>query len=350
MDFDEMEQLPQHYYPEVRRARVILLALGILYTYRLPSVMGEIGNMLFSFAIPTFYILSGYLVLRKSRETGKRILRAIGRTAICFVILAAVYLLLSLLADRAETLSLLGQKSFWVDFLLLNVWGLPLGASIWYVQALLYAYIIIYILYKCRLLRFDIVIAAVCLALAFFVGECAVPVGFHFLGHDYLGGNFLTRALPYLLLGGFLHRKKAFFERMSRKTYALIAAFGMVLGLVEFAVFTGTDRVIYFGHVLGTTFVAVAITLFVIFTETRSMWNEGIESLSRYELMIPYYVCAPVYYVLTQFFINNFENKAHYFTELTGLMTVFFSFLLLQPYCFFRWKLLRHRAHRARGH
>lgn len=51
------------------------------------------------------------------------------------------------------------------------------------------------------------------LAVTVLTGELAGVVGFRFLGHEYLPGCFLTRALPYALAGCLIHRKLSRFGR-----------------------------------------------------------------------------------------------------------------------------------------
>ena len=325
----------RYYLDAVKKMRVILMACAILYTFSTISLLGDIGSALFSFAFPALFIISGFLVLRKSKNVEKRILSTIKRTAICFVILFAADLILSLFIDGQTTLELLKSKSFWIDFLLLNICKLPVGSTLWFVQALLYAYIIIYLIYKCKLLKFDIYIAGLCLVVTLLTGELSSVIGFNFLGHDYIGGNFLTRALPYILIGCFINRKKDYFRNIGSKKHIGIAVIGVVLSAAEYVVLALTGKKVYVGHLLGMGIVAVAISLFCFFVNGMKMRSKALKYLSRNELMIPFFVCSPIYDLLILLFRSS-QPLANYFGNYIGIITLVISFLVLYLYYYFR--------------
>ena len=197
-------QLQDFYLPSVTKMRLFLMMGAILYTFGSIAGLQDLNGVIFGFTFPSLFIISGYVVLWESDDTEKRILRTIRRTAICFVILGICYFGLSLVLEPSYTLATISTKKFWFDFILLNVWSLPIGSTIWFVQSLLYAYIIIYVIYKLKLLRFDILFVVLCLAVTLLTGELASVVGVNFFGHNCIGGNFLTRALPYILIGCFI--------------------------------------------------------------------------------------------------------------------------------------------------
>ncbi len=332
---DNKVQKKRYYLPAVKKLRLLLMICAILYTYGFYGSLGAINDILFGFAFPALYIISGYIVLRKSPNIEKRILRTIGRTAICFVILFAVYFGLSLLADKAGTLALVTTKRFWIDFLLFNICSLPIGSTIWFVQALLYAYIIIYVIYKLRLLRFDIVIAALCLVVTVISGELSSVVGFHLLGHSYLGGNFLTRALPYILIGCFIHRKKMYFASLRNIHYVIIFSAGASLAIVESLVLLETGNDLYFGHLLGMGLIAVVFCMFCLFRTRMDVRSKPLKNLSRFELAIPYYVCSPLYYVMA-LWLSSSKEYIKIFGDIAGIITLFFSIIALVLYVVFR--------------
>lgn len=336
------EQKVQHhhrhiyYRPEIEKMRLLLMACSILYTYGIYLLLGDINNALFGFSFPALYIISGYLVLRKSENIEKRILRTVGRTAICFVILFSVYFVLSLLLEREATLAVVTTKKFWFDFLVLNDCNLSIGFPIWYVQALLYAYIIIYVIYKLKLLKFDIYIAALCLVVTVLTGELAGVIGFNFFGHTYLSGNFLTRALPYILIGCFIHRKKKYFADLKTKHFFIIILAGFVLSIAEYFVLGITNSIVYVSHLLGMGLVAVGISLFAFFVEGMKIKSKALNKLSRYELMIPYFVCSIIYYLLVKFVQSQNEQVVYELANLIGIITTVLSFLAMYVYIYFR--------------
>ncbi len=323
------------YHKEIKKARTVLLAFAILYTFGIHPAVKNIGYIVFGFSVPVFFIMSGYLVLRGSKDIEKRILRAIKRTAICFIILAAAYFALSIVFEPKATIAAVTTKIFWFDFLALNIWSLPVGSTIWYVQALLYAYIIVYIFYKSKLLKFDIYIAAICLAVTFICGDFSSFIGFNLFGHTYIGGNFLTRALPYILIGGFMHRKKDDFSHLKTKHYILIGIAGLALSFIEYFGLSFFKKTIYTGHTLGTTLTAISVCMFIFMIKGMKLRSKYFKTLSRFEMMIPYFICSPIYYFLVSELKSDGE-LAYFMGGFASLFVAVASFVILYVYAFIR--------------
>ncbi len=319
--------------------RLLLMMGAILYTYGTFYGFGDLNGAVFGFVFPALYIISGYVVLFESDDTDKRILRTIKRTAICFGILAVFYFGLSMAFEPAVTIAKVSSKAFWVNFLLFNIWSLPIGSTIWFVQALLYSYIIIYVIYKLKLLKFDIFLAVLCLAVTVLTGELSSVVGFNLLGHTYLGGNFLTRALPYILIGCFIERKGEFFvTRLNLISHIGIFVVGIILTIGEYLALALTGNKGYVGHIFGMGIVAVAICLFTFFVSEMEMQSILLGSLTRYEMMIPFYVCSPIYY-LTVTLLQHDEELFKYLSSFAGIITLMLSIAVLYLYAFMRFVL-----------
>lgn len=324
----------RYYIPAVKKLRLVLIAFAILYTVGFLPIFGDINSLVLGFAFPALYIVSGYLVLRQSEDTEQRILRAIKRTAICFAIMFVAYSGLSLILYTKNTIELFTQASFWIDFLLLNIFLLPVGSTIWYVQALLYAYIIIYLLYKLKLLKFDIYIAALCLACTLISGELASVVGFNFLGHQYIPGNFLTRALPYILIGCFIDRKKEIVKSLSIKKCIRLIFVGLILSVAEYVILNLTGNKIYVGHLLGMGVMAVAVALLPFYSmEEMGLRSERLSMLTRFELAVPYFVCSPIFALYIKIFQHFDEFSV---LNYVGIMTLFTSMVMLYVYFYIR--------------
>ena len=346
MDQNEMQpSLTERYYlPSVKKMRLFLTAFAILFTFGVSEELKEVSGTVLGFVFPTLYIICGYLVLREDVDLEKRILRAIGRTAICFISLTVIYFLLSLAFEPAFTLAAVATKRFWFDFIVMNVWNLPIGSTVWFVQALLYAYIAIFFLYKCKLLKFDIFFAVLFLAVTLLTGEFSSVVGFGFLWYGYFSGNFFTRALPYLLIGSFIHRKKEFFCSLRTGVYGAIAAVGVALSIGEYYALAATGHKVYTAHLFGMGLVAVALSLVILYMRDDGVRIELLRELSRFEFGIPYFVCAPVYYFLCRIAQDGGEPLAFLRTfagPLTMLISValFFLYALLRYFVF----IIRHR-------
>ena len=342
---EEKLQQPRYYLPSIKKMRLLMMMGAILYTYGVYAGLSDLNGVIFGFSFPALYIISGYVVLWESPDLEKRILRAIKRAAICFVILFAVFFAMSLFVNKIGTLAIVSKKSFWINFLVFNVCDLPIGSTIWYVQALLYAYIIIYVIYKCKLLKFDIYIAAFCLVITMLTGELASVIGFDLFGKTYIGGNFLTRALPYILIGSFIQRKENFFFYGLDFLKNLVIFFvGIVLTIVEYYAITSTGNNVYVGHLFGMGVVAVGFCLFCFFVDGMRIRSSLLMSLTRYEIMIPFFICSPVYYLVVSLVARD-EEWIYYLGEYLGVLTLLLSVAILYIYAFLRF-LIFYLLHR----
>lgn len=331
----------QYYRPGVLKMRLVLIICAILYTYGSHTALTSANGVIFGFSFPALYIFSGYLVLRKSQNIEKRIIRAISRAAVCFLIMFATSVVLSLVANTSGTIKLLANRAFWLNLLILNKSYLPIGSVMWSVQALLYAYIIIYFIYKLDLLHLDIYIAIICLIFTVASGELSSVLDFKIRSFTYIGGNFLTRALPYVLIGCFIHRKKGFFYRLDTAWYYAIIAVGIVFSIVEYCALFLTDNLRYTGHTVGSGLVAVGICLLTVFMSEAEIQSELLNPLSRYEIMLPFFVSSPIYYFLLWFFANHHSEVMDKVSDFTGILTVILSVLALYVYSVFRKYVLK---------
>lgn len=328
---------PQRYYiPAVKKMRFFLMICAILYSFGLYPGLGDLNGVIFGFSIPALYIISGYIVLRESPNRDERIKRTIKRTAICFFILFAVYLGISFLLEPENTLATIKTKKFWTDFLLLNMFSLHSGSVLYYVHSLLYAYIIIFVLNKLKLLKFDILFAILFLAVTVLTGELSNVIGFNFLGHTFLGGNFLTRALPYILIGSFINRKRKFFRELSLSNYLVMAFVGIVFTIAEYLSLSLTGNKVYVNHMLGMGLVAVAICLICFCIMGANVSENPLMRLTRYELAIPFFISSPIYWFLVLWFSEKGGGVENYLIGISGIITliidiaIFFVYFLIR--------------------
>ena len=336
---EENIQQPRYYLTCVKKMRLLLMIGAILYTYGIFPAFQEESGVVLGFVFPALFIISGYVVLWGGNDIEQRILRTIKRTAICFLILLVVYFGLSMLVDVNGTMKLISSKRFWFDLVVLNVCSLPIGSTIWYVQSLLYAYIVIYFINKFKLLKFDIYISLIFLAIAVLTGELSSVIGFDFLGKTYIGGNFFTRALPYILIGRFIQRNEDyFFKKLSFLKHILILVFGIILTVSEYLILTFSGAKLYVGHLFGMGVIAFAVCLFSFFISSDEIQSVLIGSLSRFELMIPFFVCSPIYYVVC-ILIQLTGDLYGYLKGFVGIITLLLSFAVLYIYAFIRYLL-----------
>lgn len=303
----EALQIPQgkirdrYYRPSLERLRIILMFFMCINLFDFPISIGGIVQAACGFVPIAFFILSGYLVLREDEDRSARIARAIKRTAITFVIMTVAYFLLNVvyyyLMD-ANIFDLVVMPRFWFNFLVLNVWQFDIGSAIWYVQALLYAYVIIYFLEKAKLLRFDWLIFLILIAFTVVTGELCGIIKWEIAGYIYVPGNFLTRALPYTLLGCLMHRKMPSLIKRSRFLYVFGVVFGIFLVFAEILVFGFFKVPGYYGHAVGMGVTAFSVCMLAFQNSSDGPGFEAVLGLTRRYTNWIYYLAQPVSLVI----------------------------------------------------
>lgn len=237
------------------RLKFFLMPLVCLMSFPIPSFFGSLLQSFTRFAPVCFYILSGFFVLvpeeEQRKEKLRRALRASGRffalLFVCYFVLNAVWFS----ALGAPWVRGVFTKRRLFSFLVLCVWPFQTGESIWFIQSLFYAYVLLTLLDRFRLLRYADWIMLAAMLLMVLTGELAGVIHFRFLGYTYLPANALTRALPYLLLGGFLRQRaeQLFFNPPS--LYLGLFALGFILVIAETLLLSFTGTLVYLGHMLG---------------------------------------------------------------------------------------------------
>lgn len=313
----------KYYFPIIERLRLILMLPLCIYLLGFPTSYGETVKVYFGFVPIAFYIISGYLVLIEAPNRRERIVRAIKRSAAAFAVLAIIYFIINVLFYKYGSIdftSFFRSKRFWFNFIFLNVWHFPIGTSLWYIQSLLYAYIIIYFLEKFNLLRFDWIIAAVCLVIAVCGGELCGIFKFDISGYNYLPGFFLTRALPYILLGGFIFRNMEFFGEMPRITYIIGVPGGFLLMFLE-TLFLNTFNIPgYYGHLIGMPITAMSICILAFQEQGFYPEAEFRLGFNRWETNTIYYICEPLGTVIALMISNMFGVEA--FAKANGYISI----------------------------
>ena len=239
--------------------RLILMLFICFWAFGFPEPTGAV-NSLSGFAIPAFYVLSGYYVLVNKREVRmKKVLRKIKRTAICFAFVFLFYIALNVPVMLLNNLTIVFSKRLFFEFFVMNLWPLPIGDNIWFIQAMLYAYLLIFIADKLKIFKYYKIALFILFIFMLFTGELSGVIKFNnAFGYPYIPGNWLTRALPYILLGKLLREKKNSLMKTQFWKYLIAFVIGAALVVLEIflLVFSGTLR--YTGHMIGYAFMAVA--------------------------------------------------------------------------------------------
>ncbi len=304
--------------------RLILMLFVCVWAFGCPEPTG-IVNSLSGFAIPAFFVLSGYYVLDNNRtERLGKTLRKIKRTALCFAFIFLLYLAINAAMIFLFHLDFQFTKRLLFEFVVLNVWPFPVGDNIWFIQAMLYAYIIIFILDKLKLLRFYKIYLIILILIMVLSGEFAGFLRFKgFFGYPWIPGNWLTRALPYILIGRFLREKKKSLMKVQFWKYLIAFGVGGGLVLLEIMALNWLGALRYIGHMIGYGIMAVAVCGLAISIPINRP-NRVIHFDSAISGFI-YVLMNPIYCLLV-FFL---KSKYPVFVSMIGGFAAFLISLLL---------------------
>lgn len=316
------------YYESVDFLKVLLLVLIIISSYTLVNTTGIPVLSILNFCVGTFYLLYGYFVLRDGEDLSERLKRAIRNTAIAFVIAAVVYfalVCLLMLLTGGNVAELFTKKTIF-EFFVLNAWAPTLGGNIWIIHAALYALIIFYFMNKWKLLRYDMIIMIVLFIITILFGEGAGLIGFQVRGYNYIPGCFLTRAMPYMLLGRIIY--KARFKREFRKIknwmWAVIFFVGLALTIIEIYALMSAGRLIYLNHMIGFIPMAIAAVMFFLNLKRKFIFGKYYADIG-YAGFYLYSVVAQIIYLVIVRAIDNVPTIVY---ALLGVFTLVITLAL----------------------
>ena len=326
-------------HPNIERLRLFLMFCACVNMLGFPTKFGGLIRTLCGFAPIAFFILSGILVLGDPENRRQRIARSIKRTALAFVIMLAAYVGINYLVYRsmgADILPMFKIKQVWINFLAFNTWPFNMGDAIWYVQSLLYAYIIIYFLDLLRLIKLDWLLFAALFLFSIATGELNGIFHFSFMGYNAFPHNFINCALPYVLLGGLLARTVSRWTYLHPAFYIGGIALGAGLIVLEPLLLNKFNVPGYYDSLVGMPLIAVSVCLIVLQDVVqRDINDSGTAALFDFPLMrrntnMIYYLFQPVAMVLGFLTIKLGEDVFAAASNYLGLITfVILAFIAL---------------------
>ncbi len=299
--------------------RLLLMLFVCFWAFGCPEPTG-IVRAISGFAIPTFYVISGYYVLDTKREERMaKTLRKIKRTALCFGVVFLFYVVLNVGLMFLTNSTFIFSKRILFNFVVLNLWPFSIGENIWFIQAMLYAYIVIFILDKLKLMKFYRILLIILFIFMLLTGEFSGIIRFsNPLGYPYIPGNWLTRALPYILLGKLLRDKKKALMNIKFWKYLIAFVIGGGLAVLELLILIWTGCLRYEGHMIGYAIMAVAVCGLAI-SIPLGTGNRVIHFDSAISGLI-YILMNPIYYLIVVFLGASHPDFVYYIGSATALI------------------------------
>lgn len=319
------------YINSIELMKFLLTPFICFWTFGFPDKIGVV-EALSGFVAPAYFILSGYCILVTDRkERIGKLGRAILRDAAFFFIVLILYIGINLLHPMSRqaimgNLGIMKSKRFWFEFFVFNIWPMQIGTNIWFIQALLFACILLLIMDALHILKFYKVILILLIVFMILSGELAAVIGFNFMGYEFIPGGTITRALPYLLVGMFIREKTESFKKRRLRTYIILFLSGAVLVIGEMVLLAWLRKFNYEGHMLGYGIMAIAICGFAL------LWGD----MERNQLTVHarnfarriYVLHSPVFYFLLLFEMNRAPQVLNTFIEFSSLIVYMVCLLI----------------------
>lgn len=307
--------------------RLILMLFVCFWAFGCPEPSG-IVTAISGFATPCFFILSGYYVLDDSRiERLAKTSRKIKRMILCLAFMLVLYIAINVGVCLLVHLTVNITKRVIFNFVVLNLWPLPVGDNIWFIQAMLYAYIVLFIADKLKLMKYYKIVLIICFLFMLLTGEFAGVIHFNILGYPYIPGNWLTRALPYILLGKFLREKRESFLAIRKWKFILFFVLGGGLVILEMFLLSLAGKLVYNGHMIGFGVMAVCACGFALSIPITN--GNRIVHFDPAIAGFTYIFMNPIYYVLVIFLGGRHMDFLAYVGGITAFVVSLILALIL---------------------
>ena len=271
-----------------------IAAIGVILVHApLPGNLGKCLEAVGTWGVSFFFLISGYACFGPSRETSGKILKRLRRNGIITAIAVAVYFLFTYLVYRGDP----GQMLLWkislrkpvtyVRMILLGDFEFIYGTALWFMVALLYGYLVFYVL-----VRFGLKKVIYVLLPLFLILRIAVDMRISYTNCDWhWSGNALVGALPMMLLGYVIADNKD--KLLKIPTWVLISG-----SLISAGALFVTSCVKVGGQDISTPFKILCASLVFILGIKKPGWYIvkpisffGERGLSLY-LSHPFHVCS----------------------------------------------------------
>ena len=241
-----------------------------------PGTFGVLIGGIIKFAVPIFFMVSGYYAAKNNTYHAKRKIVNIIKLAVTSELLYLCFELIKIVAKSESVVEYLKEEFSVVSIVSLLIFNKPITSShLWFLYALIYCYITLWIFRKLtlpkHLLNTFVIIGHVVFLM---LGEgltllghpCQFDVNILDFSYSFTPYNlFLFRALPYFLMGYIFREQNIRISAGSK--YRALAYIGLILSVIE-RVYLG-----WFQFYLGTIPVATILFLWAVEKQERTIEN-----------------------------------------------------------------------------
>lgn len=207
----------------------------VLLHIRFPGRTGEIINVLARFAVPLFFMVSGYFCYRSDGKALKKLPGKIGHVFWLTVISYAFYVVWQCFQRSIEGkavgswLAEIVEREHIKEFLLYNN-STPVKWHLWFLPALLYCYVLFAVVERFRLHWAAYLLIPLLMLGHFWREEATVFTGEFYKTMEFR--NYLYTGFPFFMLGHWIHSRKREPSRELEKSQIAVLWSGILVGSV----------------------------------------------------------------------------------------------------------------------
>lgn len=204
----------------------------VLIHVTFPGVVGAVLSKLSTFAVPLFFMISGYYAYDKNGCAQSKIKRRTVRILKIFLCSLFLYV-----PYRMFRMYELGQLNLWlentlnagtlVNAIAFHSYGFIGAEHLWFLTALLYTYLLMFFMEKYDLHKLSYKLLPVLFALNVLGGIGIIGAW---------GNTFLIRAVPFFILGNYMAYKPQSVQKISNAVLQLLILINAILICICFAI------------------------------------------------------------------------------------------------------------------
>lgn len=288
---EEEKKQKEKYCVGIDRLKFFLIPFACINALGLWSVPeGYYIEVVSGFAAPCFYIICGFLVLSRDKERRReKLFRGMKRAALLFLLMMFLYVPANILfysLDGASWLQEIGSLKAVFNFVFLSDWPFFIGKTIWFIQALLYTYAFLLLInnwFEKALIRRVLLVLSILFMLI--TTEFAGALNIQLFGMTALPAGMLTRAMPYVLIGGLLRERVEKLFAILPVIFPILAGFFVALSLGEFSLLAMLGVFVDDSHCISLGLAAIALACWAIVTpeaEGEDLFSVNGRSFSKW--------------------------------------------------------------------
>lgn len=261
----------KEYYFSLDLLRIGLVLLLALVYFGVPIIGWDWVAVSLNFAPGCLFAVYGFVALGKGTNYKARIKKLMTAFLITFVVYGILTLgYMKIVSNVTEVpysdyLAQIFRKRSIFEFVVLNVWPTEIGSTIWMLQAAAYAMPILWFLdEKLHLLKYSFTLSILLFIINFAISDGAALWNFHFLNYTFIPGNFLTRALPYMLLGNAIRNHLEKLEDVEPLSLWVMFFSGIALCYCEVFGLRMLGKIVYAGHLVGHIMITFAVVALAV--------------------------------------------------------------------------------------